>query len=261
VTDFLYSTHLCNRLVPSSPASPELETSGSKGRSAHPACNGYSESGHTQHNERVHAGDLSSPSVDVLVRDDGRGHTHSDDRSDDGCSEVDEAALPPEIEETVPGQDLGGWRRRRSGFARGGSMSDGLRFALGGNATGGDVGCDRRTDLLQWRRGCGEEGLGGSRRSEDAVELGGCAEAAAPGDRGSGHDGRRVCCSRRCYCAGRRLRWSMACDAQRELERARRCCGACAPSKCATSNTFNLALHFPLVRHGQCIYTLCAVSF
>jgi hypothetical protein len=110
-------------------------------------------------------------------------------------------------------------------------MSDGLRFALGGNATGGDVGCDRRTDLLQWRRGCGEEGLGGSRRSEDAVELGGCAEAAAPGDRGSGHDGRRVCCSRRCCCAGSRLRWSMACDAQRELERARRCCGAAARAR------------------------------
>ena len=39
--------------------------------------------------------------------------------------------------------------------------------------------------------------------------------------------------------ARRCSRWSMAaCDAQRELQRARWCCGACAPSKCATSNTF-----------------------
>jgi hypothetical protein len=140
--DLLCSAYLCNRLVPSSPASPKLETSCSKRRSAHPSCDGYCESGHTQHDERVHARDLSSPSVDVLVRDDGRGNAHCDDCSDHGCSEVDEAALPPEVEEAVPGQDLGCWCRRRSGFARSGSMSDGLRFALSGNATGRDVGCD-----------------------------------------------------------------------------------------------------------------------
>jgi len=138
----LFSTYLCNRLVPSSPASPKLEASRSKGRSAHPACNGYCESGHAQHDKWVHAGDLSSPGVDVLVRDNGRSNAHGNDCCDDGCSEVDEAALPPQVEEAVPGQDLGRWCRRRSGFASSGSMSDGLRFALGGNATGGDVGCD-----------------------------------------------------------------------------------------------------------------------
>ena len=140
--DLLYSAYLCNRLVPSSPASPELETSRSKGRSTHPARNGYCESSHTQYNEWVHAGNLSSPRVDVLVRDDGCGNAHCDDCCDDGCSEVDEAALPPEVEEAVPGQDLGRWCRRRSGSARSGSMSDGLRFALGGDATGRDVRCD-----------------------------------------------------------------------------------------------------------------------
>lgn len=138
----LYSTYLCNRLVPSSPASPNLEPSRSKGRPAHPARNGHCESGHTQHDEWVHARDLSSPRVDVLVRDDGRSNAHCNDCCNDGCSKVDEAALPPEVEEAVPGQDLGRWCRRRGGFAGGGSVSDGLRFTLGGDATGGDVGCD-----------------------------------------------------------------------------------------------------------------------
>lgn len=48
------------------------------------------------------------------------------------------------------------------------------------------------------------------------------------------------------------LRWSTACDGQRELQRARWCCGACAPSRSATSNTSPTHC-FP---HGQCIYTL-----
>lgn len=138
----LYSSYLCNRLVPSSPASPKLEASGSKGWSAHPARNGYCESGHTQHNEGIHAGNLSSPCVDVLVCDDGCSDAHCDDCCDHGCSEVDEAALPPEVEEAVPGQDLGRWCRGRSGLASSRSISDGLRFALSGNATGRHVGCD-----------------------------------------------------------------------------------------------------------------------
>lgn len=137
-----YPTYLCNRCVPSSPASPKLERSGAKGRSAHPACDGYCECGHTQHDERVHARDLCSPSVDVLVGDDRRRNAYGDDRCGDGGAEVDEAALPPEVEEAVPGQDLGCLSGRRGGLAGGGGISNGLRLALGSNAAAGDLGCD-----------------------------------------------------------------------------------------------------------------------
>lgn len=53
----------------------------------------------------------------------------------------------------------------------------------------------------------------------------------------------------------------MACDAQRELQRARWCCGACATSRSATSNTFLGDLTSHWFQHGQCIYTLYVQYF
>ena len=59
----------------------------------------------------------------------------------------------------------------------------------------------------------------------------------------------------------RRSRWSVACVAQRELQRARWCCGACATSRSATSNTFLGDLTSHWFQHGQCIYTLYVQYF
>lgn len=96
-------THLCNGSVPSSPACPKLETSSTKGRSAHPSCGCYREGGNTKDNERVHARDLCSPCVDVLVRNDRCSDADGGKRSDDRSSKIDEAALAPKVEEAVPG--------------------------------------------------------------------------------------------------------------------------------------------------------------
>lgn len=181
-------THLCNGSVPASPTRPKLETSSTKGRSAHPSRDCYCEGGHTQDDEGIHAGNLCSPGVDILIRNDRSGETDSSNRGDNRSSEVDEAALAPEVEEAVPGQDF---RRIVAGAGRG--MSGELRFALSSDAAAGHrrqscCGGISAVKLLQWRRRGGEEGLGGSRRVEGAREVGGCAEAAASGGgKGNSH--------------------------------------------------------------------------
>lgn len=101
------SAYLRNSRVPASPARPKLETSSTESRSAHPSSNGDCESGDTKHDEWVHARDLGTPCVDILVCDDRRRDTNSDSSSDDRSSQVNEAALASEVEEAVPGQDLG----------------------------------------------------------------------------------------------------------------------------------------------------------
>jgi hypothetical protein len=155
----LVITYLCNGSVPASPARPKLETSSTKRRPAHPSCDCYREGGHTEDDERVHARDLCSPCVDVLVRDDRRSKANSSKGSDNRGSKVDEAALAPKVKEAVPGQDLG----RRSGrriAAAGRGLSGELRLALRSDPAGRDLGCDRRKSccgcvgaakLFQWR--------------------------------------------------------------------------------------------------------------
>ena len=152
-------THLCNGSVPASPTCPKLEASSAKGRSAHPSCYCYREGGHTKDDEWIHAGDLCSPCVDVLVRDDRCSDANGGECSDNGSSEVDKATLAPKVEEAVPSQNLGRNASRRIAAA-GRGLSGELRLALRSDSAGRDLGGKRREScggcvgaakLFQWR--------------------------------------------------------------------------------------------------------------
>jgi len=100
VEDLLF---LSDRLTPSPSLRPKTKHPTADARPTQPSSARDDDPAHAEHDERVEAGDLRAPAIQVLGGHDGPESEERGGAGDHGGAKVDEAALLAQVEEAVPG--------------------------------------------------------------------------------------------------------------------------------------------------------------